>query len=137
MKVRLMALVFSIAAQNAMADQCQETLGALRWTLIEPDSFSQLASDHAGEALLDKVCDAEFIKTWFSTAGWRFLGEDTSAPVKLGPTNNPYWQDRALAFCLPREWPWRWMSNPCSATVGISLFKGRITDVSAGATGLK
>jgi hypothetical protein len=124
-------------AQSASADECQTTLAALRWTLTEPDSSWQLDSRRAGEALLGKVCDPEFLKSWFSTAGWTLLGDSTREPAQFGPTVRSYWEDRGLAFCLPREWPWRWMSNPCSSTVGISMFEGRITFVSAGATGIK
>jgi hypothetical protein len=120
-------------AQAAKAEDCRDLFADLRWTLTEVDSFWQLASDHAGTVLLGTTCDPVFIKSWFSTAGWTLKLDEQNEPEEFGPPDGLFWQDKVLIFCLPRQWPWRWVTDGCSAGVNVSLSNGRITHISAGA----
>ncbi len=131
----LAILTFALP-HTAHAQDCEKALADLRWTLVEPNSSWQLASDHAGAVLLDMECDPEFIKEWFAAAAWKLVGESTrklNETGPFGPTNQRFRIDQSMAFCLPRQWPWRWITEGCSVGIGISTFQGRITHINAGA----
>lgn len=123
-------------AQSSGFEDCQTRFSELRWTVSEPDSSWQLASDHAGATLLGAVCDPDFIKSWFASAGWTLTLDYRNEAEEFGPygpTEAPFWMDRHLKFCLPREWPWRWLTQGCTMSMGISMFQDRITHLNAGA----
>jgi hypothetical protein len=135
-RTAIFSLILLGFVQTARAEDCQDHFNDLLWTVQEPHSAWELNSKRKGEVFLGTSCDPAFIKSWFATAGWRLVAEETRKPEDSGPFGHgtqSYLQDRVLVFCLPREWPWRWVTEGCSMGVDISLYEGRITHVSTGA----
>jgi hypothetical protein len=121
-------------AQISGAEDCKKYLSDLRWALMEPNSTGQIASDHAGAVLVGKTCDPEFIKSWFSTAGWTLksrLAYEGANTGPFGPTDRRFYADDVLILCLPRGWLWWWFTGGCSAIVNVYMFQGNITNIGA------
>ncbi|UWQ13183.1 hypothetical protein K3556_09395 [Aliiroseovarius sp. M344] len=95
-------------------------------------NFWQIASDRLGQSLLGVQCTSEQISSYFERAGCELSGESIGYSVN-GPASKQFERDQVIAFCRPRKLPGRLFFYRCDATVGISMFKGRITHISAGA----
>lgn len=132
MKTYLLVTYLVLFALGARADECQDKLEQMRGLMN--DSFANIASDHDGFALLGIECDPELVSSWFSSVGWELRHERAVPPQQSGAGS--YWVDMVFVFGLPRQWPWKWLTDGYSAQANVSMFEGRITHISAGAYGV-
>lgn len=112
--------------------QCGAALSDFSWMLEEDGQYYHLNSDRSGVKLHGLKCAEADIVDWFEGNSWTHLKTASPAGTSFGHGAGRYRADRILVFCLPRPFPFRWRTNGCSAQAGISLFGGRITNLTAG-----
>ena len=136
---RLLVFLFASVCQSALAPvyasegrNCTETLSELSWTLREGGAYSELNSDQSGKALHGLQCSEAQIVAWFEENSWVHLKTVSPSGESFGSGARRYKADRGLVFCLPRRFPFKWLTNGCFAQASVSLFDGKITNLTAG-----
>ena len=113
---------------------CDTSLSNLSWTLQQDGQYGHLNSDRSGKELHGVSCREADIIDWFQANGWEHRTSVSPQGALFGHGLESYPADRGLVFCLPRSFLLRWRTNGCLAQVGVLLFQGKITRLTAGPT---
>ena len=108
---------------------CRDVLNELEWTLVEPNSFSNLRSERSGSALHGIACSEEEITSWFESHNWTLLRRSIGDGGFNGFGETRHRRDKALVFCLPKSFLLRLITANCAAQASIVFHEGRVTQV--------
>lgn len=119
-------------SQEASERLCAASLSDLSWVLHDEGQYPRLNSDRSGKALHGLQCREVEIIAWFRANAWTYRKSVSPSGEVFGHGARSYRADRSLVFCLPRRFPFRWLTNGCIAQASVSLFDGQITQLTAG-----
>ena len=121
-----------VIAQATEQRPCRAALSDFSWMLEGDGQYFHLNSDRSGKKLHGLTCREADIVDWFEGNSWTHLKTASPDGTSFGHGARRYQADRILVFCLPRRFPFRWRTNGCFAQASVSLFDGRITNLTAG-----